>query len=151
MLGYPHFLFYIRIEYELKMWFHNRLRHTVVFDVIILSSKVKKDDFYLFSKKLWHFLNFICAYLSISWPIFSQIEVCYSWNNTLSVLWILFFILMTSSWSKIRLKGISPNFAIIRIMSMGVFFPEIMSLHFLVLCAVSCLLLGRFLWNFDML
>ena len=90
MRGYPQFCFNIRIEYELKMLFHTRLRPTVVFDVIILSSKVKKDDFYLFSKKIWHFFNFICAYLGISWPIFSQIEVCYSWNNTLSVFAFIF-------------------------------------------------------------
>ena len=29
---------------------------------------------------------------------------------------------MTSTWSKIQLKGISPNFASLRVMSMGVFF-----------------------------
>ena len=99
-----------------------------------------------------NFLKFICAYLGICWPIFSQIEICCSWNNTLSVLLLLFFILMTSSWSKIQLKGISPNFASLRVMSRWEFyFPQIMSLHGIVLCDVSCLLLGRFLWNFDML
>ena len=71
-----------------------------------------------------NFLKFICAYLGICWPIFSQIEICYSWNNTLSVLLLLFLILMKSSLSKIQLKGISPNFASLRVMSMGVLFSS---------------------------
>ena len=92
-----------------------------------LQSSMTSQYFHLKSKiKIFFyvgiFLKFICAYLGICWPIFSQIEICYSWNNTLSALLLLFFILMTSSWSKMRLKGISPNFASLRVMSMGVLF-----------------------------
>ena len=94
-----------------------------------LQSSMTSQYFHLKSKiKIFFyvgiFLKFICAYLGICWPIFSQIEICYSWNNTLSVLLLLFFILMTSSWSKIQLKGISPNFASLRVMSMGVLFSS---------------------------
>ena len=94
-----------------------------------LQSSITSQYFHLKSKiKIFFyvgiFFKFICAYLGICWPIFSQIEICYSWNNTLSVLLLLFFILMTSSWSKIQLKGISPNFASLRVMSMGVLFSS---------------------------
>ena len=37
------------------------------------------------------FLKFICAYLGICWPIFSQIELGYSWNNTLSMSFFYFY------------------------------------------------------------
>ena len=65
------------------------------------------------------FSKFICAYLGNCWPIFSQIWICYSWNNTLSALLHLFYNLVTSLWSKTRLKATSPNFASLRVMSMG--------------------------------
>ena len=86
-----------------------------------LQSSITSQYFHLKSKiKIFFyvgiFLKFICAYLGICWPIFSQIEIFYSWNNTLSELLLLFFILMTSSWSKIRFKGISSNFASLRVM-----------------------------------
>ena len=124
MLGYPHFFFNIRIEYELKMWFHNRLRPAVVFNVIILSSKVKKYDFYLFSKKFKRFLQFNYQYLSNLYLIFFEFWICYSWIIALSMIYSTLFILTIGSWSKLRLKFFCQSYSGLRVKSMGIEFCE---------------------------
>ena len=52
-------------------------------------------------------INFVFsrAYLAHPWSIFSQISVCYSWENSLSEKWQPFSNWMTSSWSKSWIKG----------------------------------------------
>ena len=52
-------------------------------------------------------INFVFsrAYLAHPWSIFSQIPVCYSWENSLSEGWQPFSNWMTSSWSKSWIKG----------------------------------------------
>ena len=51
------------------------------------------------------FLKFICAYLGISWPIFSQIWICYSWYNTLSITLSLTFHFDDVIMVKYSIKG----------------------------------------------
>ena len=64
-----------------------------------------------------HASLFNYGYLAYRWPIFAQISICCSSNNFFTRLWHLCSILMTSSWSKFRLKATLQKFSALRVIS----------------------------------
>ena len=90
----------------------------------LVQSETKSSYWHLNSKK-WIFLMtsflslFDWDYLAYRLSIFSQILICYSWDNSLQEIWHLFFILMTASQSNVRLKATMHNFSYLCVMSMG--------------------------------
>ena len=110
------FLYHGWREHELEIRFHTTLTRTKWNKVIILASKLKKMIFFLMTS----FLSlFDWDYLAYRSSIFSQILICYSWDNSLQEIWHLFFILMMASQSNVRLKATMHNFSYLCVMSMG--------------------------------
>ena len=96
----------------------------------LVKSETKSSYWHLNSKKciflMTSFLSlFNWDYLAHRSPIFYQILICCSWDNSLQEIWHLFFILMMASQWNSRLKATMQNFSDLRVMSMaGDFFSK---------------------------
>ena len=122
----------------------------------LVQSETKSSYWHLNSKK-WIFL--MTSFLSLfDWDclayrssIFSQILICYSWDNSLQGIWHLFFILMTASQSNVRLKATMHNFSYLCVRSMGDHFFSKHESAWQCSLTSSSVVIHNFLPNFSML